>query len=217
MTPAPLRAGVAHLGTIEAVGRLTDTVTERLESRKRKTPLPDWFPKFTIAVGALAALVLGAQSIFGSDGTSPTDNAPRVYVPSPVTASTTTPGPSSTVDEGGSTTAPAPTSPPGTGNTPVRSRDGAAVDVPAPAVDVARRAALAMVSGELDGVPVVGTEPQLTKLPGATTPEVEEVVLLSEGDTSYEFTVTVAPGAGAAGVQRIVTVASVGDGWAWVP
>lgn len=201
------------------MGRLTDTVTERLEThRRRRQNLPDWFPFFAVVVGALAAVVLGAQAIFGGDGTSPTDTAPRMYVPSPANTAPTTVAPAgtnTTSTTSGDRGSPAAT--PSGGEVPVRTREGGTLEVPADAVEVARRAALAMVTGDDADVPVAGAAPPLTPLPGATSPSVEEVVVLTSSKGSYEFTVAVAPSPEAAAVQRIVTVSESAGRWVWVP
>jgi hypothetical protein len=200
------------------MGRLTNTVRDRVIERNAQQSVPDWLPKLSIVVGVLVAVVMGFSWLFDSGGGDVSVEAPtRVIIPSvsdPAPGPAPTQGPGSDPADGPDT----PDSPgvPDTGATrSVRNSAGAVLTVPAVAAELAERVGKGLESGDVASIPATGEPPVATGT--AADPVVTALTVISNGEDRYEFSLSVAPAVGAAPTQHVVAVTRSGDAWFWDP
>jgi hypothetical protein len=197
------------------MGRLTDTVRERVTTRARQGPVPDWLPRFSIVVAALAAVVVVVQALFGlfGGGGELEQAAPRQYVP-PVSTSTVA-GTVTTGPSGGDTAASTTSSLPPGGTVTVVDDQGGMVELDAAAVAVARAAAVAQFTGDASGIPTQG-DGVVARRPGASDPTVTTISLRQQQPGRLEFIVGVEPAPRAPGEPVVVVVTFVDGQWRWL-
>jgi hypothetical protein len=198
------------------MGFLSKSAEKAFKMGKRRSYVPDWFQPVSYALGALGLLVL----VFG---VLTSEDLPETAVnPAPIPAVSSTDG-----DGGGSitslpsaaaTTDPS-TSEPGGLFVPV-GPDGATVDVPLAAVEIARAAAAGLFTGDFSAVVLFpGQEPPVvgTIWPAPVVGEPASAEQLADG--TWLIGVIVDPDAAGTELARSVPifVGEAGDSWGYLP
>jgi hypothetical protein len=193
------------------MGYLSESAGKAFKKGTRRAHVPEWFQPLSYVFGGIAALVVVILFLTARDPVSYEVNEPRPAVTNGTDQSTD----NSTDQGGGNVTPTAPVE----GNTTLTIA-GKETTVPAGALDMARKAAAALYTGNYDGVPVYG---------GGETPPVTiiwENPLIGEvtgaetfPDGSWRFLFAADPDQ--SGPERtreiMVFVAPDNGGWAYLP
>lgn len=204
------------------MGRLTSTVTNRIEENRRKrTEIPEWTPKLgMLGLGLMVAFMI-FRGVTQEPAPEPVAPGAEVVVPSgngsstdPFAASTTTQPATMTTEPAAPDTTT--TVAADTVDLPLESGGTAAVD--RNAVRIAERAAVASLTGNWDGVPVA---PSAVKtVPATPAPSADAVDVTAVDVTPVRAALVVAvavdPANPSATQFVAITVVRVADGWAFL-
>lgn len=178
----------------------------RLERLANRDPLPSWFQPLSYALLIVFGLYLAYQIALGPHAAPPATTLPPSAVSTlpPATTPSTTPV----------------TTPVGPGGEPTvavqNTTLSGSLNVPAPAVTLAKRVAVAEVTGRAAGLPVA---PGSSRVPGAAVPyagaAIQSIQVDPSGSTStnYSFLVTVSTGPSAQTGVYSVDVIYVAGTW----